>query len=203
MSTNFWTEAKTEPKRKFRYLLYFAGMPQVIAKTVSKPSFTVATATHHFLQHQFHFPGRVSWGDVQMTLVDPIQPDSTASLYAILRESGYVLPPEIGADGGKGMATLSKEGMVKSLDSHVTIDMIGPGGAEEVIESWRLNNPLITSVNFDSLDYTVDELLNIQITVKYDWATLNDPATAGLHSSSGADNLWTGTTGKSPILNSR
>ena len=84
----FWSEKTVEPKRKFRYLLYFAGMPQFIAKTVTKPAFSVGTSTHNFLQHQFHFPGRVTWNDVQMTLVDPIQPDSTASLYGILKESG-------------------------------------------------------------------------------------------------------------------
>ena len=44
MSTNFWAEAATEPKRKFRYLLYFAGMPQFIAKTVTKPAFSVGTS---------------------------------------------------------------------------------------------------------------------------------------------------------------
>jgi len=203
MSTNFWAEASTEPKRKFRYLLYFAGMPQFIAKTVSKPSFSVGTSTHNFLQHQFHFPGRVSWNDVQMTLVDPIQPDSTASLMSILTESGYVLPPNIAAANGAGLKTISKEGMVSSLDNHVTIDMIGAGGAEDVIESWRLNNPLITSVNFDTLDYGVDDLLNIQITVKYDWATLNDPSSTTLGPSSGANNLWkaaAGGTGGTPIF---
>ena len=195
MSTNFWAEAATEPKRKFRYLLYFAGMPQFIAKTVTKPAFSVGTSTHNFLQHQFHFPGRVTWNDVQMTLVDPIQPDSTASLYGILKESGYVLPPDIAAAGGEELKTVSKAGMVSALDNHITIEMIGPGGAQDVIESWRLNNPLITSVNFDSLDYQSDDMLNIQITVKYDWATLNDPASTSLSPSAGASNLWKGTTG--------
>jgi hypothetical protein len=183
MSINFWSEAQTEPKRKFRYLLYFAGAPQFLAKTVSKPSFQVGTTTHNFLQHQFHFPGRVTWQDVQMTLVDPIQPDSTATLYEILRASGYVLPPDVMDTGG--LKTVSKKAMVTSLDNHIDIETIGPGGADEVIESWRLNNPLITSVNFDTLDYSTDELLNIQITIKYDWATLNDSRTVTLHTSAG------------------
>jgi hypothetical protein len=173
--SNFWSEKALEPKRKFRWLLYFAGAPQFIAKSVTKPSFQVGSSSHNFLQHQFNFPGRVTWQDVNVTLVDPVSPDSTHSLYEILKSAGYVLPSDIISDGDAGLKTISKESMVNSLGNRVRIDQIGPLGAGEIIESWNLENPLITSVNFDSLDYGVDEMLNIQITLKYDWATLNDP----------------------------
>mgnify|MGYP003155699509 CR=1 FL=1 len=33
---------------------------------------------------------------------------------------------------------------------------------------------MITSVDFDTLDYSSDELLNITITIKYDYAILED-----------------------------
>ena len=31
----------------------------------------------------------------------------------------------------------------------------------------------MTSVTFDTLDYTSDELLNVTISIEYDWAELN------------------------------
>jgi len=170
---NFWSQANSEPKRKFRYLLYFAGMPQFMAKTVTKPSFQVGSTTHSFLQHNFNFPGRVTWQDVSLTIVDPIQPDATQSLYNILKKSGYVLPTDVNTTP-EGKATITKAGMIESLGPNVRIDTIGAGGADDIIESWILNNPLITSVNFDSLDYSSDEILNIQIGLKYDWAELNN-----------------------------
>ncbi len=173
--SNFWSEAKTEPKRKFRYLLYFAGMPQFIAKTVTKPSFQVGSSTHSFLQHNFNFPGRVTWQDVSITIVDPIQPDATQTLYQILEASGYVLPPNVAATA-EGKKTITKKAMVAALDA-VRIDTIGPEGANEILESWTLNNAQISSVNFDSLDYSSDEILNIQIGLKYDWAELNTEVT--------------------------
>ena len=188
---NFWSEAKTEPKRKFRYLLYFAGMPQFMAKTVTKPSFQVGSSTHSFLQHNFNFPGRVTWQDVSITIVDPIQPDATQSLYNILENAGYVLPPDVGGDDQNGKATISKSGMVSALGSTVRIDTIGPSGADEIIESWTLNNPIITSVNFDSLDYSSDDILNIQIGLKYDWASLNEDVTLAATAGSG----WTASKG--------
>lgn len=169
--SNFWSEARTEPKRKFRYLLYFAGMPQFIAKTVSKPSFQVGSSTHSFLQHNFNFPGRITWQDVSITIVDPVQPDATQSLYSIIKRAGYVLPPDV-AGSAEGKKTITKADMVAAL-SEVRIDTIGPGGANDIVESWTLNNVQITSVNFDSLDYSSDEILNVQIGLKYDWADLN------------------------------
>ena len=173
--SNFWSDAATEPKRKFRYLLYFAGMPQFMAKSVTKPSFQVASTAHSFLQHNFNFPGRVTWQDVTITLVDPIQPDATASLYSILKGAGYVLPDDVGDQGSDlDTSTISKSKMIESLGSTVRIDTIGPGGAADIYESWILNNPQITSVTFDTLDYSSDEILNVTVGLKYDWATLNE-----------------------------
>lgn len=166
---NFWSQSNLEPKRKFRYLLYFAGMPQFMAKSVSKPSFQVASTQHSFLQHNFNFPGRITWQDVSLTLVDPIQPDATRTLYEMIKTAGYVLPPDVLNQGGT--ATITKEAMAAMLNP-VRIDTIGAGGADNIIESWALNNVQISSVNFDTLDYSSDELLNIQITLKYDWAEL-------------------------------
>lgn len=171
---SFWSEKDLEPKRKFRYLLYFAGMPQFIAKTVTKPSFSVGSSQHSFLQHNFNFPGRVTWQDVNITIVDAINPDSTATLYKMILDAGYVLPPDVNQEDLGGARTITKEGMVNALGPTVRIDTIGGEGSNEILESWILNNPQISSVNFDSLDYSSDELLNIQITLKYDWASLND-----------------------------
>ena len=91
---SFWNQASIEPKRTFRWLLYIAGMPQFIVKDVKKPSFTVASTPHDFINYKFHYPGRVEWQDIQVTIVDPVQPDSTASLVKILEAAGYVLPDE-------------------------------------------------------------------------------------------------------------
>tara|TARA_B100000085_G_scaffold242786_1_gene234303 strand:+ start:1811 stop:2374 length:564 start_codon:yes stop_codon:yes gene_type:complete len=177
MSNNFWSQSRLEPKRKFRWLLHFANAPQFIAKSVTKPGFSVGNSAHAFLQHTFNFPGRVTWTDINITLVDPITPDSCQSLYNIIREAGYALPTEFTPGNPRGAATVSKEKMVNSLGPMIRIDQIGTEGSDEVVESWLLRNPLITSVNFDSLDYSSDELLNITIGIKYDWAELGETST--------------------------
>lgn len=175
--SNFWTEANIEPKRKFRFLLYFNGMPQFVAKSVTKPAFNVGKTEHNFLQHKFNFPGRVTWQPITMTIVDPVQPDSTASLYDILQRSGYVIPTNVVENNPSGFGTVNKKDMVEALGSRIQIDTIGPDGSNEIVESWILNNPIITSATFDTLDYGSDDLLNITIGIEYDWATLNEEIT--------------------------
>jgi hypothetical protein len=185
MSATFWADSESQAKRKFRFIVSWNGMPQFIAKSVTKPSFQVGSATHSFLNHNFNFPGRVTWQDVTLTLVDPINPDATYSFYRMLTESGYTLPDNVAVDGTvTDGSTISKNSMTKTLkDMRIaTLDEEG-----KTIEHWTLNNCLFTSVNFDQLDYSSEELLNITVTVKYDWATLKKSSSQEYTSENGWD----------------
>jgi len=164
----FWTEKSVEPKRKFRWLLYWTGVPQFIVKSVKKPSFQVATTPHQFLNYEFYYPGRVTWQDITITLVDPVQPDSTKSLYKMLENSGYVIPHDYSQSGA---TTISKKAMVESLGTEIKLSQLDADNGTP-IETWRIKNPLITGVEFDTLDYSQDELVNITITMKYDYAVI-------------------------------
>ena len=44
----------------------------------------------------------------------------------------------------------------------------------KVNERWVLNNPFFTNVTFGSLDYANEDIVEIQCTVRYDWAQLAD-----------------------------
>ena len=39
------------------------------------------------------------------------------------------------------------------------------------VEAWTINNPQLTNVNFGQLDYSQEGLINIDVTIAYDWAT--------------------------------
>jgi len=179
MPTNsqFWNQASIEPKRQFRWLLYIAGMPQFIVKNVKKPSFSVGEINHDFLNYKFYYPGRVEWATVDVTIVDPVQPDSTASLIKILEAAGYVLPDKFTSQPNEPR-TISKKAFVDGLGGQIQLVQFGANtGAQEenVIEKWTLNNPFLTNVDFGSLDYGSDELVDISMTIRYDWATLELP----------------------------
>ncbi len=167
---SFWTEKSVEPKRSFRWLLYFTGMPQFIVKSVKKPSFQVSTQTHQFLNYEFHYPGTVKWQPIDITIVDPVNPDSTKSLYKILEKSGYVIPTEYNEAAA---ATISKQNMVDALGGEIAIvQMDADGNSKQPIEKWIIKNPLITSCTFGDLNYSQEEMLNISISIQYDYATI-------------------------------
>lgn len=181
----FWSDKSVEPKRKFRWLLYWTGVPQFVIKSVKKPSYSVATTPHQFLNYEFNYPGRVTWEDIQITLVDPVQPDSTKSLYKILENSGYVIPSNYQEAAA---ATISKEGMVDALGTEIKLSQLDAAG-NQFIETWIVKNPLITSVDFDTLDYSSDELLNITVNIKYDYATIDRLPQGKIES--GIEGIWT------------
>jgi hypothetical protein len=144
----------------------------------------VATTPHQFLNYEFNYPGRVTWNDVTITLVDPVNPDSTKSLYKILENSGYVIPHNYDEAVA---ATISKAGMVDALGTEIKLRQLDADGVVP-IESWVIKNPLITSVDFDTLDYSQDDMLNIQCTIKYDYAYLEDLPQGAFKR--GAQDLW-------------
>tara|TARA_Y100000592_G_C5396350_1_gene280832 strand:+ start:448 stop:972 length:525 start_codon:yes stop_codon:yes gene_type:complete len=145
-------------------------MPQFIVTKVQKPSFTIGSQTHQFLNYDFKYPGKVTWNDIQFTVVDPADPDSAASLFNILSVAGYVVPPDYAEAAAK---TISKQALVDSLGSQIRIVQLdADGDSANPLEEWVINNPQIKSVNFGQLDYGNEGLLNIDVTVTYDWATL-------------------------------
>jgi hypothetical protein len=179
----FWNEASVEPKRGFRWLLYISGMPQFIVTKVKKPSFRIGSTPHNFLNYEFKYPGRVTWEDINFTVVDPADPDSAASLFNILSTAGYRVPSKYEEAQAR---TISKERLVDSLGSQIRIvqlDADGDGANPQ--EEWVIHNPQITNVSFGQLDYSQEGLLNIDVTVAYDWATLE-----GLEEGRYAGKLW-------------
>ena len=175
----FWStelEAGTrDPKRKFRFKVQFGGLTEDgvvwFAKTVNKPNFTITEAEHTFLNHKFYYPGRVEWQEISMTLVDPVSPNASAQLAAIIRASGYKPPA-----GPSQLETISKGKAGKAL-GRIQIDQIDAEGLS--IETWVLMNPFIKSVKYGDLDYSDDALIDVELGIRYDWAELIIP-TAGL-----------------------
>jgi len=172
---DFWANSTLEPKRKHRFLLFFnnVDLPQYVIKSTDKPSFSINTTTHNYFGHQFHYPGQVVWEPINVTLVDPISPDSSTALNEILRKSGYGTPDE--ATGDKSiLPTVSKANAVSALGGKVIIRQYDVEGLNtEPVESWELWNPWIESVNYGSLDYESDEMLEISLTIRFDWAKLD------------------------------
>ena len=163
MSLNgFWSDKNIEPKRKFRWLLTFNGVPQWILKKVAKPQITITEAEHTFINYKFYYPGRVEWNEISLTLVDPVAPDASKTMMGLIRSSGYVPPHNFLSAGNDSTAygfeqreankvyTMSKQRSVDAVGGRMYIQQIDADG--KLLEEWALYNPWIKGVNFDELD---------------------------------------------------
>ena len=189
----FWNEAQLEPKRKFKFLMQIdgagGGLPEYIVKKATKPSFSITEAKHQFLGHSFYFPGKLEWKEVDITVVDAggfdevdkdagagtdnasttVQNDSTKSIMQLLNDFGYQHPvaTATAVTLGGNPKTFSKYGGTASL-GNVTFKALDSNGV--VVEQWSLKNAWIKEVNFGDGDYSSDDVVDITLKLRYDWA---------------------------------
>ena len=51
------------------------------------------------------------------------------------------------------------------------VNIVELDGNGAYIGRWDLENPWLTNVKFGDLDYSSEDLLNIELSFRYDWAT--------------------------------
>jgi hypothetical protein len=172
-SENFDGSSIKDPKRKFRFIVSFSalntteGGPYLwMAKTAGKPSFTISETSYEYFNHKFYYPGRTDWETVDIVVVDPGNEGSemAANFSQIVNNAGYN-PPSSAID----LVSMSKKSAVTSLGT-VLISQVDAEGAP--VETWTLWNVFIISVKYGDLDYSSDDLNEITITLRYDWARL-------------------------------
>tara|TARA_Y100001972_G_scaffold126340_2_gene179847 strand:+ start:799 stop:1440 length:642 start_codon:yes stop_codon:yes gene_type:complete len=202
---SFWTAThgigNKEPKRAFRFKVIINGLDADgsgyvwFAKKVSKPNYEISEAEHKFLTHTFYYPGRVTWKEIELTLVDPVSPGAMAQLNALLDAQGYAIPgsaagPWETMSKGKGAAALG----------NIEIHQIDSTGA--TIEKWTLKNPFIKGVKYGDLDYSSEDIIEMTLTLRYDWATCDifPGGGGGVDQNVGADTskITTGEAGAPP-----
>jgi len=167
---NFWNNTGLEPKRAYRFLLSVVGtdslIPDFLIKKVSKPGFTITESEHKYLNHTFYYPGKITWDEVEFTIVDAVGSDQssngTAAVMKILDASGYQLPIK----QENQPLTISKAKAASAMA--MTIRQIDADGRK--VEEWHLHGSWIKSVKFGELDYDSEDLLNVICTVRYDHA---------------------------------
>ena len=166
-SKNVWFGSVTsDPKRAFRFSVNLGRgkVPLYYIKTATKPKLNVSTVEHSFLDYTFKYPGRVTWDNVSLTLIDPINPDMSNAFMAMVLKSGYAYPET--ANGAMG--SMSKKKATSALTS-ITIESLDAEG--NAVEEWTLVNPFIVSVDFGgTLDYTSDDLTEVGVEIAYDYA---------------------------------
>ena len=171
-NTPVWSPI-TEPKRKFKFVLNINNIPAYTIKTTDRPQISVGEAKHEFFLHDFYFPGRVTWNELSISLIDPIDVNTSKKLLDYIKDSGYVPPSEFSETPGDPNflhKTIAKKAFVSTV-GQITIQTLDSEG--NVLETWELKNPWIKSVNYNNMSYGDEGLVELGLTIRYDWAVLN------------------------------
>jgi hypothetical protein len=179
MATGFWSSTALEPKRQFRFKVEFQASESEsanaltsqgviwFAKKATLPQYTMTEVTHKFLDKNFYFPGRIEYNTVELVLVDPVSPDAVDLTLNMIEDSGYRMPSSM--DKQADFHTISKNKASKKGLGDVIITTIDHEG--NTLEKWTLNSAFPKSVKFGDLSYDSDELREITLEIRYDWAT--------------------------------
>jgi hypothetical protein len=172
----FWTKpfegaAATDPKRNFRFRVSFGAnssfngnSPEGIwfAKKVSQPQVSIGETEHNYLMHRFYFPGRVTWNEVDMTLVDPVEPHVSYNFLNAIQQAGFKVPGT-----SNDFTSVSKNSAALQLGD-VLIEAIDEQGV--AIHKWKLWHAWAKEITFSELDYSNEDLMEITLKIRYDWA---------------------------------
>jgi hypothetical protein len=167
---SFWTNSEVTPKRNFRFLVQITGIDDPEkdtlwwAKTMKLPSVSFGEVEHNFLDNKYYYPGRATWDEVNMTLVDPVSPDATAIMHKLIMGQGYNVKSNL---NDRNTISKKKSSGINGVQS-VIIQVLDDEGTN--IETWTLKNAFIKSISYSDLDYSSDELRQIDVSLRYDYA---------------------------------
>ena len=170
MANNFWANPSLEPKRTNRWVIYMEDpFYSWIAKKVTRPNYQMTPVVHQWLNHQFKYPGRIQWQDITVSIIDPgsdeNQIGSTLALYEMLLSAGYVFP-----ENEDQTSSISKQGAVNAL-GQIRIQELDVTGRP--LEEFTLTNSFVTTVSLGELTYESEEIVSLDLTIAYDYATFN------------------------------
>lgn len=155
---DFWNKAYSwEPKKQHQFIMAIDGIPAYLIKSAAKPSIANGEITLDHINVQRYVKGKSVWSTMAISLYDPIVPSAAQAVMEWIR-----LHHE-SATGRDGYSSFYKK--------EVKLRQLSPLG--EIIEEWILHGTYITDSNFGSLDWSTEDVVTIELTLRFDWAFLN------------------------------
>ena len=147
-----------EPKQANRFILYVDGIPSYLIKGVNAVTVSQGEVILNHINVYRKVKGKTTWGDIQMTLFDPITPSGAQSVMEWVR-----LHHE-SVTGRDGYSDFYKKDLV--------IDILGPVG--DIVGEWIIKGAFIMDANFGDYSWdTENTAVNITMTVAMDYCVLN------------------------------
>jgi len=167
-------------QQSHRFILRIRGIDVAFITNVSRPSYTVATEDAKLLNWSFSYPTTITWDPISFSVKEVFEGYNLQTIlglfYKKLTDYSWNTPDFNAASVGVGQTVglgyskdLSKSSLQESLGP-IIIESLDVDG--NWVERWTLNGAFITSVKPSQLSYDQDSLTSVDVTVKYNYATL-------------------------------
>ena len=145
-----------EPKLSNRFIMNIEGIPAFLVKTTGRPNITLNEVALDHINVKRYVKGKAEWQQLTVTLYDPIVPSGAQSVMEWVR-----LHHE---------SVTGRDGYSDFYKKDITFNVLGPVG--DKVEEWTLKGAFITTANWNGLDYASNEVVDINLTMQYDYAIL-------------------------------
>ena len=146
-----------EPKVQNRFIMYIDGIPSYLVKSATSPSFTDNIIKLDHINTYRKLRGKREWQDMSLSLYDPITPSGAQAVMEWAR-LGYE-----SVTGRAGYADFYKK--------DITLNAVGPVG--DIVGEWIIKGAFVASSNFGQYDWSVDDAVNVELTLAMDYCVLN------------------------------
>ena len=148
-----------EPLRKNRFYFKFpsdTGIQGWWVATSSLPSINQNTTEIQFMNTSTWVLGRYTWDDITITFRQFIGPSTAQAIMEWIRLCSE--------------SVTGRQGYAAGYKRNVTITVQDPNGVD--VQKWVLINAFPTTMTNSDLAYDSDDLLTMEINLKYDYAIL-------------------------------
>ena len=145
-----------EPKLQNRFIMQIDGINAYLIKAMSRPSLESETVELDHMNVTRYVKGKSKWSTLDITLYDPVVPSAAQQVIEWVR-----LHHE---------SVTGRDGYSDFYKKDVSIKVLGPVG--DVVEQWTLKGSWIQAANFNDLDFSSSDPVDISVTLRYDYAIL-------------------------------
>ena len=146
-----------EPKVSNRFIMDINGIPGFMVKTAATPNFSSDEVVLDHINTYRKIKGKQRWGDMSLTMYDPITPSGAQAVMEWVRLSYESVT------GRAGYSDFYKK--------DIRLEQLGPVG--DIIGEWIIKGAFVSDANFGSHDWASSDFISIDITVKMDYCILN------------------------------
>jgi hypothetical protein len=158
LNTNEMMFTAFEPKTPNRFLMTIQGVPAYLVHKVAFPKITLNEIKLHHINVYRKVKGKADWGDMIMSLYDPVTPSGEQVVMEWVRLSHE--------------SVTGRDGYSDFYKKDITLSELGPVG--DIVGEWIIKGAFIKDSTFGQGDYSDgDTPKNIEVTLAMDYCILN------------------------------